>query len=813
MNCAHCGYSLNTGTRFCTRCGTPVHGEPTPGASEGIPAPSHALPPGPRPSDQGQHGSGWSTPDDPNKVPAPTGVGVPGSTPNSQWAAPSAPSWGAEPTKFESPDATMIAPLPPPTSDGDWRQHTVDQPGTPGRHLPKPSAKTFALVAGLVALVGVGWLVARGLGGAGGGASSPEEAVRDLAAAINNEDPVGAAEVLAPDEVKTLTGLLGDIESRASKTGIGGPKKSLGGVDVNIENLELEVDELSDTVAKVEIRDGRAQWKIDPGNLGPTTNRAIGEIENRTGNIETDDLVVSGYNNRDGDEFEIDPFVIAVNRRGGWYVSPTYTVAAYITEASGRPAGDFDEEVPPDLQAAKTPEDAVIGLANSIDELDPDETLGFLPEYEFAFLHAYRDAIEEAIQEATDNGEGFTFDVDDSDLEVSNLPGGYKKVIIKESSGEASSTNEYGEESRVSWELDELCLSISGNGERERHCIADSDDDEAWSELVDTVGIKQPFVVVQESRGGWSVSPIATLAQYGKEILPKLSDAWIYRMLGMETAAEPQGTITINKPIDVTLNDAGFATYQITLEKGQRFTANVEDKEGGNSNNPRLCIKINEYCPGIWWVTTVDRGGTFPLVIWGKAHSTVQVRVMDVPVMDMPSDSHMTGEFGTRQAVEYRFQVADTGRYQLLENDAGPDSFANLTIIDEHGEACYDVSCELEDGTLYRVRIEGEGSYDVELVRGGQYTIDGVSSVSGQLDEYSEPSALHELEVDDGVTVEITLDSPIGADFDITCSPDCGSSSRSSSPESFSVTGPISGILGVTAFSGDGTYTLTIEED
>jgi len=634
--------------------------------------------------------------------------------------------------------------------------------------------------------------------------------VRDLAAAINNEDPVGAAEVLAPDEVKTLTGLLGDIESRASKTGIGGDKKSLGGIDVSIEDLQLEVDELSDTVAKVEIRDGRAAWKITPDNLGATTRRAVGEIEETSGNIDTEDLVVSGYDDRDGSEFEIDPFVIAVKRKGGWYVSLTYTVAAYVTEANGYQAGDFDEEVPTNLEAAKTPEEAVTGLANSLDEMDPTETLTFLPEYEFAFLHAYRDAIEDAIDEATADGEGFTFEVDDSDLEVSDLPGGYKKVTIKRSSGEASTTDQYGDRSQVTWELDDLCLSTRGDGDRERGCIADSDDEEAWSELVDTVGIKQPFIVVQEARGGWAVSPMATLAQYGKEILPKLSDAWIYRMFDMETAAPPQGTVTVGKPVRVTINEAGYATYQVALEKGQRITGGSE--ADGDSRDPDtwLCLQLDDECDSLYEVQVPEQAGTFPLVVWGEAHSTVQIQILDVRVEDMPSDGHMVGDMDDGyQAIEYRFQVSNSGYIRL--SGFGSDMATVVGDDESSWVVCnFFGDCQLTAGTSYRVRLQGEGPYDIELIQGGPYSIDGEQSVTGSLG--IEDTATHWIAVEDGETATVTLESPTGADFDVTCEPDCGGNSSAYSPESFIVYGPISGTLEVYAYSGSGSYTLTIED-
>ena len=67
----------------------------------------------------------------------------------------------------------------------------------PRRRRPWRTALTAGGLAAMLGVVSLG--VASLLGG--GGANSPESAVRQLADAIENQDPLAAVDVLAPDEV------------------------------------------------------------------------------------------------------------------------------------------------------------------------------------------------------------------------------------------------------------------------------------------------------------------------------------------------------------------------------------------------------------------------------------------------------------------------------------------------------------------------------------------------------------------------------------------------------------------------------------
>ena len=92
--------------------------------------------------------------------------------------------------------------------------------------------------AGVAALVLVSALAVSAVVGSGG-SDSPEGAVRRLADALSHEDPLAAADVIAPDEVRSLHGTLDAAAHKAAELQLvqtaGAP---LSGVDFNVVRPE-----------------------------------------------------------------------------------------------------------------------------------------------------------------------------------------------------------------------------------------------------------------------------------------------------------------------------------------------------------------------------------------------------------------------------------------------------------------------------------------------------------------------------------------------------------------------------------------------
>jgi hypothetical protein len=70
---------------------------------------------------------------------------------------------------------------------------------------------------GVAASLFVGALAIGSFVGNGGGSSSPEAAVRQLADAVSHEDALSAADVLAPEEVRSLRGTVDLASKRAQE--------------------------------------------------------------------------------------------------------------------------------------------------------------------------------------------------------------------------------------------------------------------------------------------------------------------------------------------------------------------------------------------------------------------------------------------------------------------------------------------------------------------------------------------------------------------------------------------------------------------
>ena len=737
-------------------------------------------------------------------------------------------------------DAAMDAQTEPEAAD------PFGSPTDPDESDGKPVARRSNVprivmgMVGIAVMLGIGLAVVRALGGDGGGASSPEDAVRRLASAISNEDPVGVANMLAPDEVSTLAGLFGEIEARASSSGLGGPKKATSGIDLAIEDLDLDVDHLSDTVAKVEIRRGRLTWKVDEHQLGPGTQRAVGDIGGATGRIDPDDLTISSWDGRRGREVAIDPFVMVVRRSGGWYVSPAYTAAAYVAEANGLPAGNFDQEVPKDLPAASSPEEAVIELATSIDSMNPEEILEHLPEYEWTVLHTYQRAIDELIDDATADGSGFTFDLDDSDLKVSDLPGGYKRVEIISASGTASTRNGWGEIESADWDIDGWCLSWRGDQDRDRACMDDSD---GMGDFVDMIDMKNPFVVVRPVRGGWAVSPVATLTQYGKDVLSKLTDNWLYRMADLTYAAEAGATLEPGGSAEVVLNEASFAVVDLATNGTERLQITLDGPDADDQAGYLVYVEGGRAAQFHDQLIATVESSSHRLVVFGEQGSTAKLSASTVAVHDLPADQHLVGSLdGDSSIVEYRFRLPEAGyfsvegahgdiRAEIISGEGGYwDHLPVLNVPILYGTPAESAFERVEgaigpaEGAIgggtrgtylneyqeHRVRISGSGSYDLTLSAVGA-TIDGSNRISEDLG--SQQSRHHQISVPDDHHTVVTLTSPPGADFDLYCDSSngsCGSSMRAGGPDMIEVWGPIDGTLEVYAYSGSGTYQLEI---
>lgn len=653
------------------------------------------------------------------------------------------------------------------------------------------------VVAGVLAVVAVAAVAIRSLtSGGGGGADSPEAAVEDFAEAASSEDLVGVAATVAPDEVRQLADLISELEDQASESGFANSADTYAGIDLEVEGLELDVDEVGDDVAKVTITDGEASYSLDEGELGERGQDLVTEETETSGSIGASDIA-------DEDELGEDPFVMVVRRDGGWYVSLTYTVLEYVTEADDLPSPDFD--VDDELgDPAEDPEAAVQELVEA--GLDPGgELVDKLPEDEWSALVAYEDAITELLEGDSGSDSDITeveLEVDDSDLEVEDLDDGAKKVVIHGASGTVS-YEDFGEPTQAGWELDGLCLTVTERASDPEEDCALTDDTYVGA----AIDFGDPYVVVVEERGGWVVSPASTLVEIGRDIVPALTPDLLLTVFGRPDLVTPTGEAEVGETLTAEIGDAGVTTYTITPEEDVEVLVNVDGSvddvdivsvEGGETEfdltagtEYRLVLERDE------------RGDDEP----------VDVTLGVVEEEEFPGDGLAAGVSGELDPAhpQRRYLFTPT-RSRTVTLDVEGDADVE---IDGADELCFSGDdCDLSSGTEYTITVSlpSDSFGDAESVDytvtfeeeggggtgGGGATIDGGTTASGTVAE--EVSSFHDVEVDEGVTATIVM-TPDGCDLDIEVDGQT-SFEVDSAPEEVTVTGPFSGELEVEGFAG-----------
>ncbi len=389
---------------------------------------------------------------------------------------------------------------------GDNASGEIDGGGVPvaelQRRRPRRSRprRTFGAL-GLAALLGVGGYAALAVQGSGGGADSPAAAVRQLADAIDHEDALAAVAVLAPDEVRTLRATVSKAQHQAADTKlVASASAPLAGIDLSVRDLTTTVTSLGSGVAKVDIR-GTLGAKVDRDKFAEILRGATGGHGTGEASYDLANLRVGGLN----------PFLVTVERDGGWYVSPVYTAFEYLRASAGLPAADFGSADASKL-GADSPEAAATELIRAIGAGDWTKVASLAPPKELP-LYEYRVAFAQLMRH---NGQ---FAVD----KVASTPhvDGSDATIDVTASGTYRATDYTGAHVTGHWNLEGGCITTSttsattprGPNDAFGWCLTEHGTfPYGLTGRLDHTG---PTTVhaVQES-GRWFVSPVGTALGY-----------------------------------------------------------------------------------------------------------------------------------------------------------------------------------------------------------------------------------------------------------------------------------------------------------
>ncbi len=648
-------------------------------------------------------------------------------------------------------------------------------------------------VIGVLALLATSAFVLRAVTGGGGGASSPEDAVQALADAIGSEDPAALASALAPDEVRSLSLLLDEVEQQAEEGGLAGPQRTFSGIDVSIADLELEVDELGDDVARVTVRDGAIGYEVEREGLSDRTRSLLPEDLDESGSVGVDDF--------EDDEIE-DFYLMTVRQGGGWYVSLTYTAASYAAEIWGLPEGDFDDDV--ELgDAAETPEDAARELVEAGGSLDVEGVRDRLPEGEWSVLGAYERAIEEVIEGDSDEVDlditDLELEVDDVSLEVEGSSS-TRKVVIAGAEGSVQWTDIDGEQG-ADWELDGWCMEVSEyDGDGSEGCLFD--DDALFGQVFD---LGDPYVVVMEERSGWVVSPTATVVEMARELVPQITPDLFLNLIGRPDRIEPSGEIALGESVDVEVGPAGASTYSFTPDEDASVI--VDSQSGDDWVEVSLIDAAGEWVDSAeGWGQEVVAGEEYRVVLEGAVGAPVEIALGRVSVEDLPGDAFAAGLSGrldlTTPVRQYRFSPPDDVAMTMTVSDAVQ---ASISGGDEYCEVYpgESGSCSFQSGSDYVLTItsaddDPDVPFTVSFEEGGDATVDGDTFTTGSM--YEDENAYHQLSVAEGVTATVVVTADDG-ESDIDVGWDQGTETSVGAVEEFTVYGPFDGELELYVYS------------
>ncbi|NNE74814.1 MAG: hypothetical protein HKN26_14200 [Acidimicrobiales bacterium] len=221
-----------------------------------------------------------------------------------------------------------------------------------------------------------------------GGAPTPEAAVEALLNAVAEEDFIGAAEAMAPEEREALINPLFEIVGELQRLGILSDRLDLGQVD----GFDVEFDGLS--------------YQNRTLGTGVSLISVLGEYEvSASGDLPIGDVFSDFMDGSDGVELEamtesgeVDFEVVVVERDGQWFVSLFYTLAELARAETDLPAPDFGNGIRP--VGAESPEGAIRAMLEAAIDLDAEAAIAQLPPTEMAVLYDYAPLFLDDIDEA-----------------------------------------------------------------------------------------------------------------------------------------------------------------------------------------------------------------------------------------------------------------------------------------------------------------------------------------------------------------------------------------------------------------------------
>lgn len=419
-----------------------------------------------------------------------------------------------------------------------------------------PSSRR-GLILGLGALVliaGLCFLGFRLLNGSSsaGGASSPEAAIDQLIASVNERDAVGFVDVFDPDEFEAWFGSFApaianfddvDADDEATNDLANAYQSIFDSFDYTLtgpggDAMTYSVEVLDDNGRISRVRIDGLDFELKLAEVENTLIVGLGGSATALDLSSVDGTRIELRDERSGlaarllvpgepaeEEFGPDAHVdlITVQKDGKWFVSMGYTfleIARNQGEFDGYPRPDFGRGfalVDDQTGGAESPEQVVQTMFTAFESLDYESIIKITDPYATPYLHDYQPLIDSDVNDADrqDAAREANLRFDELELAVSEWEG---RTLV--TTGDIRGTGRQD----VSFAIDTTtwCATIQDEFDRQRLCLEDGISElllEIDSDLDprDFIPEQTGFIVIQRN-GRWYLDYLGTLGFYADQV-------------------------------------------------------------------------------------------------------------------------------------------------------------------------------------------------------------------------------------------------------------------------------------------------------
>jgi hypothetical protein len=648
----------------------------------------------------------------------------------------------------------------------------------------------------VIALLSGGFVVYRYV--TRGGADSPEAAVKTLATAIGKQDPALAATVLDPDELPLLTDFLGEVTKLRSRLGGGNNGSPVTGLQTRISGLRVTARSLGSDASRVTVRSGHVVASVDPASLPPVGKSLLFNWNTHRARWTADVADLE-------DDFDHGLSLIAINRDGGWYVSPALSAADLLVgyRNSDLDAGDYGVlKSKEDFDdGASSAQDALDDLGDAIASGDPQKLLAALPSDEAQFGVVYGDAMEQFLKRYLSEGRlpKNWARLQDYDVKTEDGPDDTTRLVIHSARFEGPTDDPRRDQRPEDFEMRGLTVCQA----RESNCpLSAAAIDTPLGKAVSKALGGSVSLIARQVDGGWKIDPVASAFDLATR-LTKAVNRQLVQAAVLGTNGTPSVTLTDAKKATVDFDANGYALLSAATTPGAPYVLQITTpRSKGDFSSPismSWTAKRGSKGMGLGRVGRTTTASFVPdqaqtrIALGGVLNSAshAEVTLYKVPVEDRPASQPNSGTLtapimiervaldglpaGSRGKRTVDLQgAADGGDVDMsiqgaLDLSPGENAYLDdgdtYLSLDKDGTAD-DVTDQI-DGSTATVIITGDvgSTYSFRLAadtrgfqggqQAGQVAVAAESNVSVPIDLGSTDTSFH---------VEVEWDAPVDID-------------------------------------------------